>query len=92
MLEARLQVMVLPTPNTGLTDPDVFYFGNAVGETGNIVGNTEVARALLPRPDLLVLDEDNGLYGVMVGGEWHVEAGRQVIVGEFEKSGEQQDQ
>jgi beta-aspartyl-dipeptidase (metallo-type) len=42
--------------------------------------------------DLLVLDEDNGLYGVMVGGEWHVEAGRQVIVGEFEKSGEQQDQ
>jgi len=30
-----LQVTVLPTANTGLAQPDVFYFGNAIGETGN---------------------------------------------------------
>ncbi len=30
-----LQITVLPTENTGLADPDVFYFGNAIGETGN---------------------------------------------------------
>ena len=29
-----LQVTVLPTENTGLSEADVFYFGNAVGETG----------------------------------------------------------
>jgi beta-aspartyl-dipeptidase (metallo-type) len=40
--------------------------------------------------DLLVLDEDHGLHGVMVGGQWHVEAGRQVVVGQFEKRGEQE--
>jgi len=30
-----LQVTVRATPNTGLTGDDVFYFGNAVGDTGN---------------------------------------------------------
>jgi len=30
-----LQVTVKATVNTGLTANDVFYFGNAVGETGN---------------------------------------------------------
>jgi hypothetical protein len=30
-----LQVTVKATPNTGLTTADVFYFGNAVGESGN---------------------------------------------------------
>ena len=30
-----LQITVKATANTGLTIPDVFYFGNAVGETGN---------------------------------------------------------
>ena len=30
-----LQVTVNPTVATGLTTPDVFYFGNAIGETGN---------------------------------------------------------
>jgi len=29
-----LQVTVLPTANTGLAEPDVFYFGNAVAESG----------------------------------------------------------
>ncbi len=30
-----LQVTVLPTANTGLEQPGVFYFGNAIGEAGN---------------------------------------------------------
>jgi hypothetical protein len=30
-----LQVTVLAGANTGLAAPDVFYFGNLVGETGN---------------------------------------------------------
>ena len=30
-----LRVTVLPGGHTGLPQPDVFYFGNAVGETGN---------------------------------------------------------
>ncbi len=30
-----LQVTVLATENTGLAEPDVFYFGNAIGEAGN---------------------------------------------------------
>jgi len=30
-----LEITVLATANTGLSEPDVFYFGNAVGESGN---------------------------------------------------------
>jgi len=30
-----LQVTVLDTPDTGLSAADVFYFGNAIGDTGN---------------------------------------------------------
>ncbi|MEE8451407.1 MAG: lamin tail domain-containing protein, partial [Thermoguttaceae bacterium] len=30
-----LRVTVLATPNTGLTEPDVFFFGNAIGEAGD---------------------------------------------------------
>ncbi len=30
-----LEVRVKATPQTGLADDDVFYFGNAIGETGN---------------------------------------------------------
>ena len=30
-----LEVTVRPTANTGLTEADVFYFGNAIGESGN---------------------------------------------------------
>jgi hypothetical protein len=36
-----LQVRVLPTSNTGLVAADVFYFGNAIGESGN-AANTYV--------------------------------------------------
>ena len=37
-----LQVTVLPTANTGLSQPDVFYFGNAIGESGNTTANAFV--------------------------------------------------
>ncbi len=43
-----LQVTVLPGANTGLIEPDVFYFGNAVGETGDSTGDAKVnARDML---------------------------------------------
>jgi hypothetical protein len=38
-----LQVAVKANGNTGLTVPDVFYFGNAVGESGNVVGDYSVS-------------------------------------------------
>src|SRR5205085_6563463 len=34
---------VKASSNTGLTSPDVFYFGNAVGESGNVPGNASVS-------------------------------------------------
>ena len=37
-----LQVVVRANENTGLLDDDVFYFGNAVGESGNAAGNAIV--------------------------------------------------
>ncbi|MCD6303466.1 MAG: VCBS repeat-containing protein, partial [Planctomycetes bacterium] len=37
-----LQVTVKATANTGLTQDDVFYFGNALGEAGDRPGNTYV--------------------------------------------------
>jgi len=37
-----LQVTVLPTGNTGLAEADVFYFGNAIGESGNSTTETNV--------------------------------------------------
>jgi RHS repeat-associated protein len=37
-----LQVVVLSTPNTGLSEPDIFYFGSTPGETGNDPNGTRV--------------------------------------------------
>ncbi|MBN2474271.1 MAG: hypothetical protein JXB62_06670 [Pirellulales bacterium] len=37
-----LQVTVLATANTGLDEPDVFYFGNAVAEAGNSTTDAKV--------------------------------------------------
>lgn len=37
-----LQVSLLPTDDTGLEAADVFYFGNAIGETGNSTANAVV--------------------------------------------------
>jgi len=43
--DAWLQVTVRDTFDTGLTAPDVFYFGNAVGDTGNADTNALVTAA-----------------------------------------------
>jgi len=40
-----LQVKVLDTANTDLPSPDVFYFGNAVGESGNSIADARVNAA-----------------------------------------------
>jgi hypothetical protein len=40
-----LEVTMLPGSRTGLAAPDVFYFGNAVGETGNSRSNAQVSFA-----------------------------------------------
>jgi len=40
-----LQVKVLATANTDLSSADVFYFGNAVGESGDTVGEARVNAA-----------------------------------------------
>ena len=37
-----LQVTVLANANTGLSSPDVFYFGNAIGDTGNSTTDAKV--------------------------------------------------
>ncbi len=37
-----LQITVLANSNTGLTTPDVFYFGSVIGETGNDANNAIV--------------------------------------------------
>ena len=37
-----LEVTVLPTPATGIVEPDVFYFGNAIGDAGDQATNTIV--------------------------------------------------
>lgn len=40
-----LQVTVRPTPNTGLATSDIFYFGNALGDTGNSTSDAKVTLA-----------------------------------------------
>ena len=37
-----LQITVLPTSTTGLLSADVFYFGNAIGESGNSPADAQV--------------------------------------------------
>jgi hypothetical protein len=37
-----LEVTVLPTANTGLPTPDIFYFGHAIGESGNSTNDAKV--------------------------------------------------
>jgi hypothetical protein len=39
-------VTVLATANTGLSSPDVFYFGNLVGETGDRGGAGAIVSAM----------------------------------------------
>jgi hypothetical protein len=52
-----LQVTVLPTPDTGLAEPDVFYWGNAIGETGNSTTNAQVS----PTDEIAVRNHPQGV-------------------------------
>ena len=59
-----LQVTVLATDNTGLDSSNVFYFGNAIGETGDnpnsaVVNLIDVARARVNQSGLSTVDADN---------------------------------
>jgi hypothetical protein len=45
ILNQWLQVTVKVDANTGLANPDVFYFGNAVGETGESAADAQVTAA-----------------------------------------------
>jgi hypothetical protein len=57
---AWLQVTVLATAATGLAAPDVFYFGNLVGEAGDATTPSRVSAA-----DLAAVKRDvNGVVGV----------------------------
>ncbi|MEX0641178.1 MAG: FG-GAP-like repeat-containing protein [Pirellulales bacterium] len=42
ILNKWLRVLVKPTAETGLAASDVHYWGNAIGETGNVAGDTRV--------------------------------------------------
>ena len=42
IINSWLQVTVKATENTGLVESDVHYWGNSIGESGNIPGNTLV--------------------------------------------------
>jgi BspA type Leucine rich repeat region (6 copies)/Dockerin type I domain len=44
-----LRIAVLPTAKTGLTSPDVFFLGNAIGDTGNSPTDTKVTAVDLLR-------------------------------------------
>jgi len=52
-----LEVTVESTANTGLASADVFYFGNAIGETGNEPANTLVT----PADELAIRNARRGL-------------------------------
>ena len=52
-----LQVTVLATANTGLAAADVFYFGDAIGETGNSPADAEVT----PSDEIMVRDNPHTL-------------------------------
>jgi len=53
-----LQVTVLATANTGLAEPDVFYFGNAIGETGN----SPTDAAVTPADQVAVRNDPHTLF------------------------------
>jgi len=59
-----LQISVLNTPATGLPAPDIFYFGSALGETGNNPSNAMVT----PLDELIVINAMNS-----AGGAFSVE-------------------
>jgi aryl-phospho-beta-D-glucosidase BglC (GH1 family) len=59
ILNQWLQVTVNATANTGLAAPDVFYFGNLPGDTGNAPAGS--ANAIVSVADILTVKSQNGL-------------------------------
>ena len=55
-----LQITVKASLRTGLLTDDVFYFGNAIGETGNSTGNTFVNAT----DEIMARNQANGSVGV----------------------------
>jgi len=51
-----LQITILDTSATGLCAPDIFYFGNAIGESGNSPLDAQVT----PMDELVVINYLNG--------------------------------
>lgn len=67
-----LQITVLATPATGLACPEVFFFGNAVGETGNSAFN-----ALVNATDqLLIRKNASGLSPQPVTNRYDIDRNR----------------
>ena len=61
-----LRVRMLPTPDTGLASADVFYFGNAIGETGNSLADT-----LVNATDVAAVRSNLFATAVPIGGMRH---------------------
>jgi hypothetical protein len=76
-----LQVTVLATANTGLSAPDVFYFGNAVGEVGNSTTNAVVSSA---DEALIRLNGRNALNPAPI--DWKYDIDRNKVVGSSDQA------
>ncbi len=59
-----LQISILNTPGTGLPAPDIFYFGSAIGETGDNPSNAMVT----PLDELIVINAINSAGGAFSVG------------------------
>jgi hypothetical protein len=76
-----LQVTVLASANTGLSAPDVFYFGNAVGEVGNSTTNAVVSSA---DEALIRLNGRNALNPAPI--DWKYDIDRNKVVGSSDQA------
>lgn len=70
-----LQVTVLANANTGLAAEDVFYFGNAVGETGNDLSQNPAATfaAVNALDSSLVVNNFSGLATVPITSHYDID-------------------
>ncbi len=64
-----LQITIFSGDNTGLASPDVFYFGNAIGETGNSTGD-----ALVNADDISEVRQNlSGFFGVDILNSYDID-------------------
>ena len=69
-----LQVTVLLDANTLLASPDVFYFGNAIGETGNSVTDADVDSG----DELVIRNHGTGLQTASITNPYDINRDRDV--------------